>query len=316
MTTEIIEQPKKVAMDVNSIFIRTWKRFIENLGSLLGVFGMSMLFAIGGLIIGAVLGAIIFFSTGDRYFDAVTLILIGVVFVVWLAFFAWIMSTVNALYYNTIAHKKPFGEIWKMSYPKALGLLGTGAIVGLAVLGGFFLFIIPGIWIGTLLVFSYAVYTLENKTWQDAIRKSITLVSYEFWNVFVPFLIIFVVAILFTMLGSIGSVANIGLGIFATVLAYELYVSLSANYPQADIDAKKQSLLWVAILSVFSFLTIVGLVAAGTFFAGSAIANGFDPKTLFDAEYRSYGEEFEDTPFDYVDYQLDTISGDGVNSIN
>jgi hypothetical protein len=323
MTTEIIEQPTKLAMDLNSVFSRAWKRFTEKFISLLGVFGMSILFVsillvIGSIIVVAVFSAAAFFPAA--FFEPTTLILAGAVFFVWLALFTWLMSTVSALQYNTLAYKKSFGEIWNMSHPKALGLLGVGAVMGLAILGGFFLFIIPGIWIGTLLAFTYAVYILENKTWQDALRKSITLVSYEFWNVFLPFLIIFVATILLTILGPLGSILNIALGIFATVLAYELYESLNINYPQADVDARKQSLLWVGILSGFSALAITVLFALGTFFATTAMANGFDLKSFFnengEMRDRPYNnEEFQDVPFDYSDYQTGTFDGTGVNSV-
>lgn len=320
MTTEIIEQPTKLAMDLNSVFSRAWKRFTEKCIPLLGVFGMSILFILGSVIVGAVFGAIIFFSAGERFLEPTTLILAGAVFFVWLALFTWLMSTVNALQYNTLAHKKSFGEIWSMSYPKALGLLGVGAVVGLAVMGGIFLFIIPGIWMGTLLAFAYAVYVLENVSWQDALRKSITLVSYEFWNVFLPFLIIFVITILLQILGPIGSLLNIAIGMFATVLAYELYVSLNVNYPQAGADAKKQSLLWVGILSGFSIIAVTVLFALGTFFATTAMANGFDFEKFFNGtggmRDRIYNnEELQDMPFDYSDYQTGTLDSSNVNSV-
>ena len=255
--TEIIEIKKDTyALDFSSVLARSWTRFINTFLPLLGVFGISVIIIIVAIIVLIGFGVVFFLKEQDVS-DITNIILLGVLFFVWLAAVSWIMSVIHAMYYNALAHKKLFKEIWNMSVPKGLGLLGVGAVVGFATMGGALLFIIPGIWIGTLLMFAALVYTLENKTWQDSLRKSILLVKDNFFVVFLPIFVIGLAVGIIGMFPFLG-IINIFAGMFIITIVYELYISLSQKYPLVDQDIRTQSLTVVGIFA--SIAGLAGLV--------------------------------------------------------
>jgi len=65
-------------------------------------------------------------------------------------------------------------------------LLITQALVGLTVLGGIILLILPGIYIGVRLAFAQAavIDPKVNKSWTDALRDSWDLTQGKFWAIF------------------------------------------------------------------------------------------------------------------------------------
>lgn len=264
-TTEIIEIKKDTCtLDLSSVLARSWTRFINTFLPLLRVFGTSIVIIIVAIVILIGSGSV-FFLKEQNVSDVTNIILPGVLFFVWLAAVSWIMSVVHAMYYNTLVQKKLFKEIWNMSVPKGLGLLGVGAVVGFATMGGVLLFIIPGIWIGTLLMFAALVYTLENKTWQDSLRKSILLVKDNFFVVFLPVFIIGIAVGIIGMFPFLG-IINVFAGMFIITIVYELYISLSQKYPLIDQDIGTQSLTVVGIFASIGGLAGLLFFVIATFF--------------------------------------------------
>jgi uncharacterized membrane protein YjgN (DUF898 family) len=64
-----------------------------------------------------------------------------------------------------------------------LKLLTSGLLVGVLVLLGFLLLVLPGIWVGIRSIFSATIVVLEGRSGRDAIRRSFDLTRGQFWRI-------------------------------------------------------------------------------------------------------------------------------------
>ena len=109
-------------------------------------------------------------------------------------------------------------------------LLGVALLSGIAVFIGFLLFIIPGIWIAVSLVPVIAIVMFEDRGVIDSMRRSFSLVSGNWWQVFGVVIVLAVINFvlgLFTALpGAIGFLVLVVVSaITLTIQAFAMYVA-------------------------------------------------------------------------------------------
>lgn len=120
-----------------------------------------------------------------------------------------------------------FKNLLTMAWPKIGSLFWVALLTALAVLGGFILFVIPGIIFSVWFCFSGFVFVAENLRGASALKKSRDLVKGYWWPVFGRLVVIGIVAGLISSIETFGPIINIFFMVpFATVFEYLLYQDL------------------------------------------------------------------------------------------
>lgn len=164
-------------------------------------------------------------------------------------------------------------ELFKTSLWFIIPLAVTHLIAGLLSLGGFMLFIIPGLIISYLLSFSGYEVILGGSRGTHALRRSILIISSHFWGILFRILIIIAITMLLNFLPlvlgggrdegfggtqSIFFFLNIIFGWFSLAYSVTLY-----KEARTVIDPqKKNGLLIITIVSAVGF-AILALIIAG-----------------------------------------------------
>ncbi|MDJ0792104.1 MAG: hypothetical protein QNJ71_09420 [Acidimicrobiia bacterium] len=118
-------------------------------------------------------------------------------------------------------------------------LIAVALLSGIAVFIGLLLFIIPGIWIGVSLVPVIAVVMFEDRGIIDSMRRSFSLVSGSWWQVFGVVIVLavinFVLGLFTAVPGPIGFlVAVIVTAITLTIQAFAIYVTYDELRAKSD----------------------------------------------------------------------------------
>lgn len=274
-----------------AIFAVALVAFLVGLASGLGAFLSSQ----GGGNLGAVFGS----SLG------IVLVLAIVFFVVSLIVIGFVMQIGSVLIIASDKQQFSFGGVVRKSIGLILPLFITQFIVGLLAIGGFFVFVLPAIIFGYLFMFTMYVVIFESHRGTSALRRSMTLATHHFGEVFARFLVFIGLAILFYLvyffvsffvglLLGISSVAAkeaaagaLGMqlvlyiimqivstlsGWYILAYLYTLYKHASANTPAE----KKASMRWVWGVAAVGWIIAI-LV---TSFAISAIGNSVNSGAL------------------------------------
>ncbi len=131
------------------------------------------------------------------------------------------------------------GECLQVAGERWLGLLGAALLVGLAIMGGILLFIVPGVIVGVALTATIPALVVEKLTPLDALRRSWDLTAGYRLQIFVIALLVFilgvVVAIIITVVelfasSMLSALLNFGWqvlaatfnGVFAAVIYHDL----------------------------------------------------------------------------------------------
>lgn len=221
---------------IPELFTRTWKRFWANIGTLIAIsavlFGVNLLasYALGGMeSVKASLGlgaatAKLTAGTFGR-----TTIMTGL--------FVVLTGVANILASGLIIARlnfttTPFAASVQLVQTKFLALVGASALVGLAIVAGAILFIIPGIIIGLLFAFTDFAIIIENHGIIGALRRSRDLGAGLRWPLFGRLFVYFIVLVLLSVIiqnAPLGAtVTSLLFPPFGIVFLYELYIALRA----------------------------------------------------------------------------------------
>jgi hypothetical protein len=106
----------------------------------------------------------------------------------------------------TIGDQVDVEESYRWGLRRFGSVLLVAVLVGLAVVGGFILLIVPGIIFIVFLCVSIPALVVENRRGREAMRRSWNLVSGHFWHVLVVILVAAIITgIVSSLLGSIGN---------------------------------------------------------------------------------------------------------------
>lgn len=267
---------------LKTLFTDAWEMFK---GSLLNLFILSIativiyvVIFIVGLLVSLPLGAISLISAiqaqklTPAFFSS-----LGALGLVWAVFaiiaivvsFA-IQATTILVVFNYKNNPQVIPSI-KTGFRYVLPLFLASLLVGLIVMGGYFLFIIPGLLFSVFFYFvTYEVVT-NNTSVLGGMRRSMGIVSENFWAVFGRILLWLVITLAISFLPNIlisqlNSDALSGVWSFASAILnvlvgwYGFSYSLTL-YKQAEAAAPKEregKLLWPTVTSVLGW--IIGLI--------------------------------------------------------
>jgi hypothetical protein len=122
------------------------------------------------------------------------------------------------------------GELMRSVAPVVAPLLGAGLLAGLGIVGGFFLLIVPGLYLLTIWAVIAPVIVVERLGVFDAFGRSRKLVRDNgwpvFWTVIVAFLITFAAAAIFTAIA-----VSLSDGPLLEVVLFTLAATFTAPIP-------------------------------------------------------------------------------------
>lgn len=168
-------------------FARRWKFFV--LYVLVSTLVPGAMFLIGGLL-AALLGAGGLFFGGEMALGGAGIVAIVLLSVAVLAaIYVSILFTVGLMLAVVDENLNSIKAAVMAAKPKALDYFFISLIVGLIVLAGTVLLILPGIYLAICYAFAAWVYVLEGKKGMDALRESKSLVSGRWWAVFGRFVL-------------------------------------------------------------------------------------------------------------------------------
>jgi len=146
-------------------------------------------------------------------------------------------------------------ESYRFGFHRFWSVLGVSVLVGLAVVGGLILFIIPGIWIGIRLCLSTQALVVEGRRPTEAMGRSWALVGGHWWHAFgtlvVAGLLTFVVNALITTPFSAtnwfgqavaAAVATMITLPYNTLVGMLLYLDLRARKKQLTLERLRADL--------------------------------------------------------------------------
>jgi len=146
-------------------------------------------------------------------------------------------------------------ESYRFGFHRFWSVLGVSVLVGLAVVGGLILFIIPGIWIGIRLCLSTQALVVEGRRPTEAMGRSWALVGGHWWHAFgtlvVAGLLTFVVNALITTPFSAtnwfgqavaAAVATVITLPYSTLVGVLLYLDLRARKEQLTLETLRTEL--------------------------------------------------------------------------
>jgi Membrane domain of glycerophosphoryl diester phosphodiesterase len=140
---------------------------------------------------------------------------------------------------------------YKWGFARFGSVLLISVLVGLAVLGGFILFILPGIFLWIMFAVSIPALVVENRKGTEAMSRSWNLVKGHFWHALgVLFVAGIITAILAGIIGAIGTaisdswfvswifqaIAQILVAPFAALVSVLLYLDLRARSEALSAD--------------------------------------------------------------------------------
>jgi hypothetical protein len=137
-------------------------------------------------------------------------------------------------------------QSYRFGFHRFWSVLGVSVLVGLAIVGGLILFIIPGIWIGIRLATSTQALVVEGRRPTEAMGRSWALVAGHWWHAFGTLIVAglltgLVNAIITTPFNQSGWVLQAVVAAVATVITLP-YGTLVGVLLYLDLRARKEQL--------------------------------------------------------------------------
>jgi uncharacterized membrane protein len=205
------------AIDTNDCFVFAWKRFKERPWFFVGFTALVFAVSIAITILRAQLSTI-----GSDLID-------GIGFIVAIGISVYIAFIQTKLYLK--AHDSVRGITIREVLPhKGFGKFALLYILlGIALIIGFTLLIIPGIILALVSIFTIYIYVDQGKSPSDSFRESVRLTSDNLWEVFIFMLEMLCINIIGAILLLAGLLVSVPVSLLATVHFYRMLEKASSE---------------------------------------------------------------------------------------
>jgi ABC-type phosphate transport system permease subunit len=119
-------------------------------------------------------------------------------------------------------------QSYRFGFHRLGSVLLVSVLVGLAIIGGLILFIIPGIYIAVRLAVCIEALVVEGRRGTEAMRRSLGLVGGHWWHAFATLLV-----------AAVATVITLPYGVLVGVL---LYLDLRARKERLTMDTLRADL--------------------------------------------------------------------------
>jgi hypothetical protein len=284
-----ISEPLGGGEVVHSTELKGWKQLMKESFELFkkrawGLYG-TMLIPVLAIIIGVLVIGVVTFLFGllaGSYaaLIVVPLIIIGVV----LAMYVLIWAQLASYYYVSNENVKVM-DSYKLTKGSLRDYIWLIMLSSLVVLGGFLLFIIPGIIISLWVMFAVFVFVVEKEKGMNSLLRSYSYTKGRWAAIFLKFLPLMILyGVVMFVAESILGKDNPGVGIVSFLIApfnyfymYKLYLSAKDSTKDLSYDEGKRKLFkGLAIFTVVAtVLLLVGIVGALLYLTIAIPSGGF-----------------------------------------
>lgn len=181
-----------------------WELFLNRFWSLVKVFGLNVVLGVGALLVGGIVGGAIFFAFGGKMTPVLGVVL-GILLVVLVVVFMYISLWMQAAYLLALTGTKEtikMKEVLKKARPFILPLFLTSLLTSFLVMGGFFLFLIPGLLLSIWFSQQQYIVVFEKKSTFLALHTSREYFRGRFFPVFWRMIAVYLPVILLGILIS------------------------------------------------------------------------------------------------------------------
>lgn len=285
------ENMPEMKMDsVGSLWRTAWKTYADRFDVLTKIIVVPVLFLALGNILMAI-GGLPIALAGSLFLAAGVLLSI---------------VAAAAIIYS-LHHTTGFDESYRAGGRLFWRLIWISILAGFAILGGFFIFIIPGAWLWVGFVFSSYIMVIEGKSGFEALTESREYVRGYWWAVFGRVLLVAIVYIVagiiigipFSLIGggAIGrAISSMIITLFfipfATAYSYTMYRNLAALKPGVHTGAARKGKTFIVVIQVIGVIAalIIAVGICATLF-GPWARQGWIPCGVA-CENGSYGGDF------------------------
>lgn len=246
----------------SDLFRRTWENYKQSLGvyTALAAIGIALVIPYGAV------------AVWSAFAEGREISLLADTLLVVLGIAGGILQTMLlvAMYTKTAHPEYTVKEALAAGRQRFWPFLWAMILVGLAFLGGLFLFVIPAVVISLWLMFVGVIASVENISGLRALQMARLLVKGRWWAVCgrtllmnLIFMAISLPVVLLT-LGTGAPLLQLFLGPLSAIFTYQLYSDLkqTKKVASADVDKKGWPLFWVLAGPVMAIVLVILLISA------------------------------------------------------
>lgn len=298
---------------INKLFKDSWATFIQSVLSLflINIFGIVIYLVLAAFVV------IVFIISGvgstlvQNGFSNIaatltspgflaTATILGIISIIVFAIVSSALQIATILIVDAKG-KTSVIDAFKKSLGLVIPLFLVSILTNFLTFGALFVFIFPAILVMFLLGFTQFEVILNNKRWTEAVKRSVLLISSNFWAILIRsavlWLVFFIVFLFISLLENIfpensqwlisilSFLVNLFLGFFA--LSYQIIL-----YRHAQVGAETQkgkSITWIYILALIGWIIAIFVgfgsykLLSSQFFkdtVGTALSENQDKKTM------------------------------------
>lgn len=165
---------------------------------------------------------------------------------------------------GNFSNSEIFSEIMKNFFP----CLGVAFVIGIIIMVGFVLCILPGIYLGVSLSFVLPIMILENRSFGASFSRSFDLTHKQFWWTFLVILVYTILVYVFSIILSIPAI------IFGITSVFKL-----KNMADASIEYPAYMIIYNAVVNLITNIFYV-LLHIAIIFQYYSITERFEGKSL------------------------------------
>lgn len=166
------------------------------------------------------------------------------------------LTIIYTVFYDLCGRPVDFSAAWQHALKRLFPVIGVALLLGLAVVVGLLLLIIPGFMIFVALAVAFPAAMIEDLGPFGALRRSRELTKSHRWAVFGIYLVVGIGS--FAIIGAIGAVANLSFGQAAGIASDFILKSLAGAYGSAflavlyhQLRVAKEGSVTSRVVSVF-----------------------------------------------------------------
>jgi len=263
------EEPKIALRSIGSLFSDAWALYKERWSVLVEIVLLpTLIVLLGAVIIALDLGSL------SRVIGEL------VVFVGWVTFVYSVLPIVYSIHHGAgvdASYKATIGWFWPYVWLVILEIL--------AVMGGFVMLIIPGIWLSIALSFAVYTFVIEHRRGIDALRASKAYVKGYWWAILgrglllaiiyiVPMLIVQIPAALLggrILTGIVAAVIVLFFVPFSAIYHYIIFKNLRELKPALAEEQTKEGTGFIKASAIVGLVTPIVLIFLCIVIAGAGI---------------------------------------------
>lgn len=201
-------------ISISNLFSKSWSLYRSRFSYFISLLAVPY----GIFVLNSILAQFVFFTPLVLLLSLVSLTLL-------------VLATIAILLSLESDELLDFKQSWKLAWPHFWSLVFVSIVTGFIVVGGMFLFFVPGLIFAFYLTFAKTIVVLENKKGLSALSRSWAYVRGSFWAITGRMLLLMFIAVIVSMLvSSIASILGEFLGNLISLLLQIVLLPFMLTY--------------------------------------------------------------------------------------